>query len=159
MLSATFLPEATPRAITATNGPRCSLLTPTACSRNKVYCRRSSACGSGTKSSAEGEAGPRSILLLPFGEERPKSTPCCGIMVCWRHNSGAATQGGEMETRSHPARMTAASPLWLLFVGAPSGAQVQQVYRYVDAEGRVVYSDKPPPANAKDAQAKRIGAN
>ena len=40
-----------------------------------------------------------------------------------------------------------------------AGAQVQQVYRYIDAEGRVVYSDKPPPPNAKDPQAKRVGAN
>jgi hypothetical protein len=38
-------------------------------------------------------------------------------------------------------------------------AQIQQVYRYVDPEGRVVYSDKPPPPNARDAQAKRIGKN
>jgi glutaredoxin len=64
-----------------------------------------------------------------------------------------------MGTRSYPARMTAAAALLMLFAGSSSGAQVQQVYRYVDAEGRVVYSDKPPPANAKDAQAKRIGAN
>ena len=38
-------------------------------------------------------------------------------------------------------------------------AQTQQVYRYVDADGRVVYSDKPPPPNARSAQAKRIGNN
>ena len=38
-------------------------------------------------------------------------------------------------------------------------AQIQQVYRYVDPDGRVVYSDKPPPPNARDAQAKRIGRN
>ena len=38
-------------------------------------------------------------------------------------------------------------------------AQLQQVYRYTDAEGRVVYSDKPPPPNARDAQSKRIGRN
>ena len=38
-------------------------------------------------------------------------------------------------------------------------AQTQQVYRYVDPDGRVVYSDKPPPPNARDAQAKRIGKN
>ena len=37
--------------------------------------------------------------------------------------------------------------------------QLQQVYRYVDPEGRVVYSDKPPPPNARDAQSKRIGKN
>jgi glutaredoxin len=34
-----------------------------------------------------------------------------------------------------------------------------QVYRYEDAQGRVVYSDKPPPSDAKKAQSKRIGAN
>jgi glutaredoxin len=45
----------------------------------------------------------------------------------------------------------------LLATGAQ--AQDKQVYRYVDGEGRVVYSDKPPPANAKDAQTKRIGGN
>jgi len=33
------------------------------------------------------------------------------------------------------------------------------VYRYEDAQGRVVYSDKPPPADARKAQQKRIGAN
>lgn len=38
-------------------------------------------------------------------------------------------------------------------------AQTQQVYRYVDSDGRVVYSDKPPPANAREAQAKRVGQN
>jgi hypothetical protein len=64
-----------------------------------------------------------------------------------------------MGTLSHPARMTTAAALLMLFAGSSLGAQVQQVYRYVDTEGRVVYSDKPPPPTAKDAQAKRIGAN
>jgi hypothetical protein len=52
--------------------------------------------------------------------------------------------------------------LALLLLGTASGvagAQAQQVYRYLDVDGRVVYSDKPPPANAKDAQAKRVTAN
>jgi Domain of unknown function (DUF4124) len=40
-----------------------------------------------------------------------------------------------------------------------AGAQVQQVYRYVDVDGKVVYSDKPPPPNAKDAQSKRVSGN
>ena len=35
----------------------------------------------------------------------------------------------------------------------------QQVYRYVDPEGRVVYSDRPPPGAAKEVQPKRLGAN
>jgi glutaredoxin len=41
-----------------------------------------------------------------------------------------------------------------------TGAFAQgQVYRYVDADGRVVYSDRPPPPNAKAVQTKRLGAN
>lgn len=35
----------------------------------------------------------------------------------------------------------------------------QQVYRYTDPEGRVVYSDRPPSGAAKDVQPKRLGAN
>lgn len=38
-------------------------------------------------------------------------------------------------------------------------AQVQQVYRYTDPEGRVVYSDRPPGGAAKDVQPKRLGGN
>ena len=49
--------------------------------------------------------------------------------------------------------------LLLSIVGASAQAQVQQVYRYLDVDGKVVYSDKPPPANAKEAQAKRVTAN
>jgi glutaredoxin len=52
--------------------------------------------------------------------------------------------------------------LLALVLGAASGiagAQVQQVYRYIDVDGRVVYSDKPPPPNARDPQAKRVGPN
>jgi hypothetical protein len=51
--------------------------------------------------------------------------------------------------------------LALLLFGASALvlAQTQQVYRYVDKDGHVVYSDKPPPADARDAQAKRIGRN
>ncbi|TMH35915.1 MAG: glutaredoxin family protein [Betaproteobacteria bacterium] len=44
-------------------------------------------------------------------------------------------------------------------VTATVQAQTQQVYRYIDVDGRVVYSDKPPPPTAKEAQAKRVGAN
>ena len=35
----------------------------------------------------------------------------------------------------------------------------KQLYRYVDADGSVVYSDKPPPPDAKNVQPKRIGDN
>ena len=39
-----------------------------------------------------------------------------------------------------------------------AGAQVQQVYGYLDVEGMVVYSDKPQPAGSKVSQAKRVTA-
>src|SRR5262249_18510627 len=60
-----------------------------------------------------------------------------------------------------PSRMPRWAALALLAICASGTAmaQLQQVYRYVDQDGRVVYSDKPPPANAREAQAKRIGKN
>lgn len=45
-----------------------------------------------------------------------------------------------------------------LAIACAASAQ-SQVYRYTDPDGRVVYSDKPPPANAKNVQTKRLGAN
>ena len=63
-----------------------------------------------------------------------------------------------MITASIAARSLTAFALILLISGL-AAAQVQQVYRYIDLDGRVVYSDKPPPPTAKDAQAKRIGSN
>ncbi len=56
-------------------------------------------------------------------------------------------------------RFASALALLALLITMGATAQTQQVYRYVDAEGRVVYSDKPPPPNARDAQAKRVGQN
>jgi glutaredoxin len=35
----------------------------------------------------------------------------------------------------------------------------QQVYRYVDKDGKVVYSDRSPPTDSKDVQAKRLSPN
>ncbi len=46
-----------------------------------------------------------------------------------------------------------------LVVAAGVFAQASQVYRYVDPSGRVVYSDRPPPADVKNVQTKRLGAN
>src|SRR6202051_4076268 len=76
-------------------------------------------------------------------------------MVCWRHNTA---EEGEMITASIPARYLSAFAL-LLLISSLAAAQVEQVYRYIDVDGRVFYSDKPPPPGAKDAQAKRIGGN
>ncbi len=56
-------------------------------------------------------------------------------------------------------RLGSALALVLGLASALATAQVQQVYRYVDAEGKIVYTDKPPPPSAKEAQSKRIGAN
>ena len=38
-------------------------------------------------------------------------------------------------------------------------AQAQQVYRYLDKDGRTIYSDRPPPADSKEVQAKRLSPN
>jgi glutaredoxin len=48
--------------------------------------------------------------------------------------------------------------LALLTLACAAGAQTQ-VYRYTDADGRIVYSDRAPPGSAKNVQPKRLGAN
>jgi glutaredoxin len=50
--------------------------------------------------------------------------------------------------------------MWMLLVsvaGAAILAQAQTVYRWVDKDGKVQYSDTPPPADAKSSQQKRFG--
>jgi hypothetical protein len=64
-----------------------------------------------------------------------------------------------MTTQSIRSVFAGALALLLFVASTLAAAQTQQVYRYVDPEGRVVYSDKPPPADARDPQAKRIGKN
>jgi hypothetical protein len=64
-----------------------------------------------------------------------------------------------MSSTSTPVRRAASLVGLLLLASAGAIAQTQQVYRYVDVDGHVVYSDKPPPADARNAQAKRIGRN
>ena len=44
-----------------------------------------------------------------------------------------------------------------LFVSVAANAQT--LYRWVDKDGKVQYSDMPPPANAKNTQQKRLGDN
>ncbi len=46
-----------------------------------------------------------------------------------------------------------------LALAAGAAAQDRQVYRYIDADGRVVYSDRAPTGVAKDLQTKRIAGN
>ena len=64
-----------------------------------------------------------------------------------------------MVTTSTRFGSAAALGLLLAVSSTLAAAQVQQVYRYIDPEGRVVYSDKPPPPNARNAQTKRVGKN
>ena len=42
---------------------------------------------------------------------------------------------------------------------APVTVDAQQVYRWVDADGRVQYSDQAPPAGTKNVQEKNVGGN
>jgi len=44
-------------------------------------------------------------------------------------------------------------------VMAPLTVDAQQVYRWVDAAGRVQYSDQPPPAGTKNVQEKNVGGS
>ena len=44
-------------------------------------------------------------------------------------------------------------------IAAYAAAQAQQVYRYVDKDGRTIYSDRQPPADSKEVQAKRLSPN
>ncbi len=48
--------------------------------------------------------------------------------------------------------------LGLLLCGEPV-AQERQVYRYTDADGRVVYSDRAPTSGAKDLSTRRVRGN
>ncbi len=50
--------------------------------------------------------------------------------------------------------------LSILFLAAFAGqASTQSLYRYIDANGRVVYSDQPPPPTAREVQPKRLPEN
>jgi glutaredoxin len=53
--------------------------------------------------------------------------------------------------------IAALSILVLLAFGGAAAAQ--SLYRYIDANGRVVYSDQPPPPTARDVQPKRLPEN
>jgi len=50
--------------------------------------------------------------------------------------------------------------LSIVVLAALAGAtSAQDLYRYIDANGRVVYSDQPPPPTARDVQPKRLPQN
>ena len=56
-------------------------------------------------------------------------------------------------------RIVLASGMVAAIVATGAAAQNQQVYRYVDKDGRIVYSDRGPPSDAKDVQSKRMRGN
>jgi glutaredoxin len=60
--------------------------------------------------------------------------------------------------RSSVARTTLAA-IVALGLAAGASAQEKQLYRYIDADGHVVYTDKSPPPTAKNVQPKKITAN
>jgi glutaredoxin len=64
-----------------------------------------------------------------------------------------------MAAASQRFQVLAVLALLLIATVGSAAAQAPQVYRYVDPDGHVVYTDKPPPANAKNPQTKRIGNN
>lgn len=56
-------------------------------------------------------------------------------------------------------RSPVAALLLVVLVAVAAGASAQTLYRYVDEHGRVVYSDQPPPPNAKNVQPKDLPEN
>jgi len=47
----------------------------------------------------------------------------------------------------------------VLVATAAASVSAQQMYRYVDADGRVVYTDRPPPPNARQVEQKNLRGN
>lgn len=60
---------------------------------------------------------------------------------------------------ARPAALASICGLIALALAAGALAQERQVYRYIDADGRVVYSDRVPVGGAKDVQTKRVYGN
>lgn len=55
--------------------------------------------------------------------------------------------------------LCAAAGLLAMAFSANLAAQDKSLFKYIDADGRVVYSDKPPPPGAKNVQPKRLSEN
>lgn len=62
-----------------------------------------------------------------------------------------------MATRWFPRRSSIAAGVIAALI--PLAVAGQIVYRYLDADGRTVYSDRPPPANARDVEVRRLTPN
>jgi glutaredoxin len=57
------------------------------------------------------------------------------------------------------ARNSIAALSIVVLAALAGGTAAQSLYRYIDANGRVVYSDQPPPPTARDVQPKRLPEN
>ena len=64
-----------------------------------------------------------------------------------------------MARKSSPRRIALLVGVAAAVVAAGAAGQGQQVYRYVDKDGKVVYSDRSPPTDSKEVQAKRLSPN
>ena len=62
-----------------------------------------------------------------------------------------------MARASQRIALTCATLAAVVALGA--AAQTPPIYRYIDAEGRTIYSDQMPPSSAKNVQAKRLTQN
>jgi glutaredoxin len=60
---------------------------------------------------------------------------------------------------ARPTALASLCGMTALVLAAAAAAQERQVYRYIDPEGRVVYSDRVPAGGAKDVQTKRVYGN
>ena len=60
---------------------------------------------------------------------------------------------------ARPTALASLCGMLALALAAGAAAQERQVYRYLDPDGRVVYSDRVPAAGAKDVQTKRVYGN
>src|SRR6185369_6617290 len=68
------------------------------------------------------------------------------------------TEGEAMARKSSSTRIALLFGIAAAIVTAVAAAQ-QQVFRYVDKDGKVVYSDRSPPTDSKEVQAKRLSPN
>jgi glutaredoxin len=59
----------------------------------------------------------------------------------------------------NPTRIALLFGVAAAVIAAGVAAQAQQVFRYVDKDGKVIYSDRSPPSDSKEVQAKRLSPN
>jgi glutaredoxin len=67
--------------------------------------------------------------------------------------------GETVMVRTSIALAAIAGIVALAFATSAGAQGDKQLYRYIDADGHVVYTDKPPPPTAKNVQPKKITAN